>query len=73
MCLLVMGRGVTHHLSGLERISIKVCEAEAVFWEPVTILQLLRITRGLVLVRVSVLDKKKDTGLGYTCFAFINI
>lgn len=48
--------GVTHHLSGLEGFSIKVCEAEAVFWEPITVLQLLRVTRGLVLVRVPILD-----------------
>lgn len=48
--------GITHHMSGLEGFSIKVCEAETVFWELITVLQLLRVTRGLVLVRVPILD-----------------
>lgn len=52
--------GVTHHLCRLERFSVKACEAEAVFWEPVTVLQLLSITRGLVFVRVRILDFKKE-------------
>lgn len=50
---------VTHHLSGLERFSVKVREAEAVFWEPIAVFQLLGVTGGLVLVRVPVLDSNK--------------
>lgn len=53
-------RGVTHHLRGLERLPVKVCEAEAVFWKPITVLQLLSVTRGLIFVDVSVLDKKEE-------------
>ncbi len=53
-------RRFTHHLSGLERFSVKVCEAETVLWEPITVLQLLRVTGGLVLVRVSILDFEKQ-------------
>lgn len=54
------GGGVTHHLSGPECFSVKVREAGAVFWENITVLQLLRVTRGLVSVRVSSLNNKKE-------------
>lgn len=37
-----------------------MCEAGAVFWEPITVFQLLRVARGLVPVRVTVLDKKEE-------------
>lgn len=54
------GRRVTHHLSRFEWYFIEVSEREAVFWIPVTILQLLRVTRGLVPVRVSILGTKES-------------
>lgn len=55
----MFARGATHHPSGPERFSVKVREAEAVFWEPIAVFQLLGVTGGLVLVRVSVLESKK--------------
>lgn len=60
--LALKGRQVTHHLSRLEWFFIKVCEAGAVFWKPITVLQLLRVTRGLVPAWGSILDTKDKQG-----------
>lgn len=56
----VKGGQVTHHLSGFECFSVKVCQTGAFFLDHVTVLQLLSATRGSVLV--SVLHKKGRTG-----------
>lgn len=60
----------THHLSGLEGFSVKVCEAGAVVREPITLLQLLVVTRGLVAAGAAALwreGKKAAAALTLVC------
>lgn len=52
------GGYLTHHVSGLQRVTVKVREAGAVLREAVAVLQLLRVAGRLVLVGVGVLGDK---------------
>ena len=62
MCVCVcVGRSCSYHMSGLQSVSVEAHQTGAVLREAITVLQLLGVTRGLVLVWVCVLEEEEGT------------
>lgn len=53
------GSGSTHHMSGLERVSVEVREAEALLRGHIAVLQLLGVAQELVCTWVWVLELRQ--------------